>query len=97
MLNLSKKIIFTLVAIGLLWGFQSSATSDFLFEKPEILDVSSDQNNSEEENCELENLNFLNHDSLNFRIMKVSLHPKNQDQTALQKNFYEVPTSPPNC
>lgn len=97
MINLSKKLILTFVAIGLLWGFQSSASSDLFLEKSEIIDVSPDQNNSEKENCELEDLQFLHYAAFDLKILKVSLRLKNKDQTALQENFFTVPKSPPNC
>ncbi len=97
-MNLSlKKIILTLVGISLLCSFQASASSDFYQETSAILDTSSDAESSENENCELENFKFFNSEANGFRILKISLRLENKDNSSLQKNFTEVPTSPPNA
>lgn len=90
---LLKKIILTFISIGLLWGFQASAYSDFLHENSAIFDTSSD---SEIENHDSENWKFVNNNSTNLEIPKLSLRIKKNNELALLKDYFAVPTSPPN-
>jgi hypothetical protein len=87
-----KKIILSLIAIGLLWSFQISP-SDLYHEKSAIFDAAQDEESPENENCELEK--FFTHSSKIISTSRLSSYfPQNNDLNLLQ-NFFEVPTSPP--
>jgi hypothetical protein len=89
-----KKIILSLIAIGLLCSFQIS-TSDFHHEKSAIFDAAQDEESPENENCELEK--FFTHPSEIISTFRISFYlPQNNDLT-LPQNFSDVPTSPPNA
>lgn len=90
---LLKKIIFTFITIGLLWGFQASAYSDFHHENSAIVDTSSD---SEIENHDSENWKFVNNNGASLEIPKLSLPIKKNNDLTLLKDYFAVPTSPPN-
>jgi|LauGreSBDMM110SN_4_FD.fasta_scaffold04572_1 hypothetical protein len=91
-----KKITLILFALSLLSSFQASASVDSYQEKSALIDTSTDQNNSEDENCELENSKFLQNFSNGLQILEISLLIKNKQSAALKQNFAIVPTSPPN-
>ena len=92
-----KKLIFTLIALGLLCGFQASTSSDFSFEKSEVFDFASDASDTENEDSKIESSKFFSENSQIFHFLKITLNLAVQSQMALQKNFSAIPTSPPNC
>lgn len=94
--QLPKKLILLLIAIGLLWGFQTSSKPEFTLEKAEFFDSSEDSDNSKKENCELEDLELSNPESKNFKTLKISLLLQNQDDAIALKRFSFVLTPPPN-
>lgn len=89
-----KKLILILVALGLLSSLQPFATTNFDAKKIEITDSSQGEKHSEEENCELENWNFLNK-STNLEIIKTAANFKQNNQGSFLDHFATVPTSPP--
>ncbi len=92
-----KNIILTLIGIGLLWSFQTSATSDFHHEKSAIVDAMQDEESPKKETCELENWKFLNHATIDFKALKLSLRiPRNTDNIILT-DFSSLPDSPPDA
>ena len=95
--QLLKNTILTLIALGLLCGFQASATSDFTHEKSAILDASSGEESPEKENCELENWKFFGHKEINLKILKAALRLEIQQEIIPPQIFATVPTSPPNA
>lgn len=92
-----KKLILTLIGFSLLLSFQASIASAAYYENSAISDAASDSESSEKENCELEDLKFFNYASLNFFAFKFSSKFAINPDSSLQKNFLEVPTSPPNA
>lgn len=90
-----RNIILTLIGIGLLWSFQTSATSDFHHEKSAIVDLMQDEEVPEKENCELEDSKFLNHDTVGFRVIKLSLNIARSDDNFILTDFSSIPISPP--
>jgi hypothetical protein len=84
------------MGIALLSGFVAQINSDFLSAKSEFISESEDSESPENENCELEKLQFFNYTSANFAPVKSLLHFTISHNFALQKYFLEVPTSPPN-
>ncbi len=97
MLQPLKNTILTLIALGLLFGFQAYATSDFTHEKSAIIDFASGEESSEKENCELENWKFFGHEEINLRIIKAALRLEIQQEAIPPQIFATVPTSPPNA
>lgn len=95
--KLLKKLIFTFIGFALLLSFHASTASASYYENSAIYDAASDLESSENENCELEDSKFLNHFSLNFFSFKFSSKFAINSDSSLQKNFLEVPTSPPNA
>jgi len=89
-----KKIILSLIAIGLLCSFQISA-SDFYQEKSAIFDAAQDEESPENENCELEK--FFTHSSKIISTYRFSLYFPQSNDLTLPQNFFDVPTSPPNA
>ena len=94
--QLLKNTILTLIALGLLCGFQASVTSDFAHEKSAIIDANAGEESPEKENCELENWKFFSHQEINLKILKASLHLEIQQEITPSQIFASVPTSPPN-
>jgi len=88
-----KKIILTLIGVGLLLGFQATVNSDAYYEKLTIADSIEDEKSSE--NCELEDLKFFNYAQKNLTFLKATSDFAINQIAMLQKNFLEVPTSPP--
>ena len=88
-----KKIILSLIAIGLLWSFQIS-TSDLHREKSSIFDAAQDGESPENENCELEK--FFTHPAEIISTFRLSFHLPQNNELSLPQNFFDVPTSPPN-
>lgn len=97
MLHSLKKTVLALIGILLLFNFQVSSVADFAHEKSAIFDTSENDESSETEieNCELEKL--FTHESVNFKVLKLSSRFTKRDHFLLQENFLEVPTSPPNA
>jgi hypothetical protein len=89
-----RKIILSLIAIGLLLSFQIS-TSDFHHEQLAIFDVTQDEESSENENCELEK--FFTHPSEIISAFRIYSYLSQNNDLALPKNLSDIPTSPPNA
>lgn len=96
-MRLFRNIILTLISIGLLWNFQISATSNSSHENSAIVDALQDEESSEKENCELENWKFLNQNSTDFKILKLSLAMALNEDDAILKYSSSVPTTPPDA
>ena len=95
--NLLKKIILTLIGLGLLWSFQLSVTSDFYHEKSVSVDAMQDGEASEKENCELEGEKFFNHSNFGLKLSRLSLNLETRDERVTLGYLSSVPTSPPNA
>lgn len=91
-----KKTVLTIIAVGLLWSFQAAATTDHNHEKSMIVDVMQDSESSEKESSELESWKFLNYETSNMKLLKLSTRLKAQDDDSSLGYFPPVPTSPPN-
>jgi len=89
-----KKIILSLIAIGLLLSFQIS-TSDFHHEQSAIFDAAQDEESQENENCELEK--FFTHPSSIFAASRISVYLSLNNDLTVQQNLFDIPTSPPNA
>ena len=89
-----KKIILSLIAIGLLLSFQIS-TSDFHHEQSAIFDAAQDEESQENENCEIEKF-FTNPSSI-FSSSRISLSLTQNNDLIIPQNLFDVPTSPPNA
>jgi len=94
---LFKKLILTFIGIALLLGFQASTASASYYEKLMISDAIQDSENSKSENCELEDWKFFSHATADFLSFRTSANFVINGDYSLQKNFLEVPTSPPNA
>ena len=90
-----KKLILTLVALGLLSSLQAFAATNFDEKKIEITDLSQDEKPLEEENCELENWNFLSYQPIDFKIFKTTISAKHSNDVSFAAYLSSVPTSPP--
>lgn len=89
-----KKIILSLIAIGLLLSFQIS-TSDFHHEQSAIFDAAQDEESPENENCELEKL--FTRPSEIISTFRISFYLPQNNDLILSQNLFDVPTSPPNA
>ncbi len=90
-----KKFILALFGIGFLLSFQATINSDFYHKKSAIADFAQNEESSEEENCQLENWQFLNFRQDNLKALKIFLQLKTKNDNTLPKNFSAVPNSPP--
>lgn len=91
-----KKIIFTFVAVGLLWSVQGSLSSDFQnkFVKTEVASDSSESTHD----CESEDLKISNYNSDEFFPSSYQLKiTQYRDEFLCAKYSPSVPTSPPNA
>jgi hypothetical protein len=93
---LLKKIILTLIGIGLLLGFQATTNSNFHYENFTIADIAEDGETSEKENHELKDWKFFDYTSQNFTTPKTSSRFIISKFSTSAQNILEVPTSPPN-
>lgn len=91
MLRLSKQIILLLIAIGLLWGFHSSAEKSFSAKNVEFV---SEEENSESES---EDLKFLSQNEKNFLQLAEQKQSARNEILNFPQYFLEVPVSPPNA
>lgn len=91
-----KKFILTFIGIALLLSFQTTTASAAYYEKLTISDVAPDSENSKNENCESGDWKFFSYAAANFFSLKLSWKFIINSDSALQQNFSEVPTSPPN-
>jgi hypothetical protein len=90
-----RKLVLVLVAFGLLSSLQAFADSDFNYKKLEIVDLSQDEQSSEQESYELEDWNFFNHPTLVLRNFELSPKLEKRDDADFLTHFSSVPTSPP--
>jgi len=95
--HLFKNTVLILVALGLLFAFQTSVASNFSHENSAIFDTSENEKSGEEEASKLEISKFLNHENLTFKISQNSSRQKNHSDILPAQHFLEVPTSPPNA
>ncbi|MBP7709455.1 MAG: hypothetical protein KA100_00105 [Rickettsiales bacterium] len=95
--HLLKNTVLILVALGLLFAFQTSTTSNFSHQNSAIFDVAESDKSGEKETGELEISKFLNHQNFTFKILKNDSRQKNRSDVLLTQHFLEVPTSPPNA
>lgn len=95
--SLLRKIILTLIGVGLLWSFQISVASDFYHEKSVIVDAMQDKESSEKENCELEDEKFFNHEAASLKLSRIFLQIETKDDSFTLAYSPSVPTSPPNA
>ncbi|MDX2082544.1 MAG: hypothetical protein SFV53_00960 [Rickettsiales bacterium] len=86
-----------LITFGLLFGLQNAFYDNSSIGKSSAEIIADDQNNSENENCELEDWQFFDNNIVNFQILKISLNPESKNTKVFLENFPSVPTSPPNC
>jgi|GEM_PF-2339121 hypothetical protein len=95
--SLLRKIILTLIGVGLLWSFQLSVASDFYNEKSVIVDAVQDEESSEKGNCELEDEKFFNHETVSLKLSRLSLQIETKEDSFTLAYSPSVPTSPPNA
>lgn len=95
-MNSFRRTILLLVALGLLWSFNTSAISSSLINSTGSFDLS--QNTEEEEDdAESKDLKFLSHSGNFFQFPKFSVAYKIQNSQTLLPNFSPIPTTPPDC
>lgn len=93
---LFKNLTLLLIAFSLLFSFQASAKSNLAAKNPAMFDLAESEE-SESENCEIENWKFLSQNDLNLKIFKNPSQQKNKNDPILSQNIAAIPTSPPNA
>ncbi len=88
-----RKIIFTLIAITLLFG-SSSTNSTNIDENSEIFSLFQD---IEEDDSEIKNIKFVENLQSELEIIQLTFTFENHDSPKLDQNFSSVLSSPPNC
>ncbi len=90
-----RRTILIIVAFGLFWSFNISASSNFTIDFSGKLTPSQNMS-EEEEDPESHNVKFFSNSS-SISLLQFSFNYHNRNSQTLLSNFSPIPTTPPDC